>query len=71
MPGGITILCGLLGFPIGLLMLYRGRRLRFCGLSLLSILFLIVAIGLRRKRFQSKSPVTAAQVSTALTLTVQ
>jgi hypothetical protein len=70
-PGGMIILCGLLGFPIGLLMLYRGRRLRFCGLSLLSVLFLVVATGCAGSGSNPSSPVVPAQVSTALTLTVQ
>jgi hypothetical protein len=70
-PGGSTILCGLLGFPIGLLMLYRGRRLRFYGVSLLSVLFLMVAIGCAGSSSNSSSPVVPAQASTTLTLTVQ
>jgi hypothetical protein len=70
-PGGMTILCGMLGFPIGLLILYRGRRLRFYGLSLLSVLLMMVAIGCAGSGSNPSSPVVAAQVSTALTLTVQ
>jgi hypothetical protein len=70
-PGGMILLGGLLGFPIGLLMLYRGRRLRFCGLSLLSVLFLMVAIGCGGSGSNPSSPVVPAQVSTALTVTVQ
>ena len=70
-PGGMTILCGLLGFPIGLLMLYRGRRLRFYGLILLSVLFLIVPIGCGGSGPNPSSAVVAAQASTGLTLTVQ
>jgi MBG domain (YGX type)/Bacterial Ig domain/MBG domain len=69
--GGIIIFCGLLGFPIGLLMLYRGRRLRFYGLSLLSVLFLMVATGCGGSGSNPNSPVVPAQASTAFTLTVQ
>jgi hypothetical protein len=70
-PGGMIIFCGLLGFPIGLLMLHRGRRLRFYGLSLLSVLFLMVAVGCGGSGSNPSSPVVPAQVSTALTVTVQ
>jgi hypothetical protein len=69
--GGIIIFCGLLGFPIGLLMLHRGRRLRFYGLSLLSVLFLMVATGCGGSGSNPNSPVVPAQASTAFTLTVQ
>ena len=68
---GVAIFCGLFGFPIGLLMMYRGRRLRFYGLCLLSVLFLIVPIGCAGGGSNSSAPVVAAQVSTGLTLTVQ
>ena len=68
----MTFLCGLFGFPIGLLMMYRGRRLRFYGLCLLSVLLLMVPIGCAGGgSSNSSTPVVAAQVSTALTLTVQ
>jgi MBG domain (YGX type)/Putative Ig domain/Bacterial Ig domain/MBG domain len=70
-PASSTILCGLIGFPIGLLMLYRGRRFRLYGLGLLSVLFLTVVIGCGGNSSNPSSPVVAAQVSTALTLTVQ
>jgi hypothetical protein len=66
-----TMLCGLFGFPIGLLMLYRGRGLRLYGLGLLSIIFLTVAIGCGGNSSSQNSPVVTAQVSTTLTLTVQ
>jgi MBG domain (YGX type)/Bacterial Ig domain/MBG domain len=65
-----TVLCGLLGFPIGLL-LYHGRRFRFYGLSLLSILMLVVVIGCGGNGSNQSAPVVPAQVSTPLTLTVQ
>jgi hypothetical protein len=70
-PARRAILCGLLGFPIGLLMLYRGRRCRVYGLGLLSVLFLTIAIGCGGNSSTQPSPVVAAQVSTTLTLTVQ
>jgi len=66
-----TLLCGLLGFPIGLLMLYRGRRFRLYGLSVLSIVVLMVGIGCGGNSMTLKSPVNTAQVSTTITLNVQ
>ena len=66
-----TVLCGLLGFPIGLLMLYHGRRFRFYGLSLLTGLLLVFAIGCGGNGSNQSAPVVPAQVSTPLTLTVQ
>ena len=67
---GRAILCGLVGFPIGLLMLYRGRRFRLYGLGLLSVL-LIGAIGCGGSSSDQSSPVVPTQISTSLTLTVQ
>ena len=69
-PSGMAILCGLVGFPIGLLMLYRGRRFRLYGLGLLSVL-LIGAIGCGGSSSDQSSPVVPTQISTSLTLTVQ
>ena len=56
-PARRTILCGLLGFPIGLLMLYRGRRCRVYGLGLLSVIFLTIAIGCGGNNSALPSPV--------------
>ena len=71
-PGGRTILFGLLGFPIGLLMFYRRRRLRFYGLSLLlSAFFLLVASGCGGSVSNPSSPVVGVQASTGVTLIVQ
>ncbi len=66
-----TMLCGLLGFPIGLLMLYRGRKFRLCGLSLLSLLLVMVVVGCGGSGSNQNVPVVPAQVSTQLTFTVQ
>jgi hypothetical protein len=68
---GMTVLCGLFGFPIGLLMLRRGRIFQSYGLSLLlGALLLTVAIGCGDGSNQN-SPIVPAQASTTLTLTVQ
>jgi hypothetical protein len=66
-----TVLCGLLGLPIGLQMLYRGRKFRLCGLSLLSLFVVMVVIGCGGSGSTQNAPVVPAQVSTPLTLTVQ
>jgi Bacterial Ig domain/Putative Ig domain/MBG domain (YGX type)/MBG domain len=68
---GATVLCGLLRFPIGLLLLYRGRRFQLYGVSLLSILLLMVVIGCAGNGSNQSPPVVPAQVSTPLTLTIQ
>jgi hypothetical protein len=68
---GTTTLCGLFGLPIGLLMLYRGRKFRLYGLSLLSVLLLMVATGCGGNSPTQSTPIVPAQVSTTLTLTVQ
>jgi hypothetical protein len=71
MPVGMTALCGLFGFPIGLLMLRR-RRFQPYGLSLLlGALLLTLASGCGGKGSNQSSPVVPAQASTTLTLTVQ
>jgi hypothetical protein len=70
-PAVMTVLCGLFGFPIGLLMLRRGRRFRLYGLSALGVLFLTVAIGCGGNSSNQSSPVVPAQVSAALTLNIQ
>ncbi len=67
----MTLLSGLLGFPIGLLILYRGRRLRLCGFGLLSVLLIMVSTGCGGGNSNPGTPVAAAQVSTTLTLIVQ
>jgi hypothetical protein len=71
-PAGMTVLCALFGFPIGLLMLRRDRRFRPYGLSLLlSALLITVASGCGGNSSNQSTPVVPAQVSTSLTLTVQ
>jgi hypothetical protein len=70
-PVGMTVLCSLLGFPIGLLVLRRGRRFQPYGLSLLlGALLLTAAIGCGDGSNQN-SPVVPAQASTTVMLTVQ
>ena len=69
-PGGMTVLCGLFGFPIGLLMLRRGRRFQHRLILLLGALLLTVAIGCGGGSNQN-TPIVPAQASTTLTLTVQ
>jgi hypothetical protein len=67
----MTALCGLLGFPIGLLILRRGRRFRLYGLSVFCALLLAGMIGCSGTGVGTQPPVPTAQVSTVLTLTVQ
>jgi large repetitive protein len=67
----MTLACGLLGFPFGLLLFYRGRSCRLYGLGLLSVLLIMVVTGCGGGSSNPSSPVAAAQVSTTLTLTVQ
>jgi hypothetical protein len=66
-----TVLCCLLGFPVGLLVLYRGRKLRSYGLSVLSILLLAVLIGCGGSTQSQNAPVVPAQASTVIALTVK
>lgn len=68
---GATVLCGLFGFPLGLVILLRGRRLRLYSLGVISALLLMVAIGCGGNSTMQKTPVVSAQSSTAVTLTVQ
>jgi hypothetical protein len=68
---GAAVLCGLLGFPLGLVILLRGRRLRLYSLGVMSVLLLMVAIGCGGKAVNQQSPVVATQSSTVVTLTVQ
>jgi hypothetical protein len=70
-PVAMTVLCGLLGFPIGLLNLRRSRRFRTYGLCLLlGALLLTGAIGCGSGSNQN-TPVVPAQASTTVTVTVQ
>jgi len=66
-----TILYGMLGFPIGLLMLHRGSKFRLYALSALSVLLLVLVIGCGGSSSTQKPAVANAQVSTGLTLTVK
>ncbi len=68
---GATVLCGLFGFPLGLVILLRGRRFRMLSLGVMSVLLLVVAIGCGGNSVMQKSPVVSAQSSTVVTLTVQ
>jgi hypothetical protein len=68
---GVTVLCGLFGFPLGLVILLRGRRLRFYSLGAMSVLLLMVAIGCGGNTVSQKTPVVSAQSSAVVTLTVQ
>lgn len=67
------LLGGIFGFPLGMLLLYRGRRLRSCGLGVLSVALLLYTAGCGRSfpPGSANSPVTNAQASTTLTLTVK
>jgi hypothetical protein len=69
-PTNATMLCSLLGLPIGVLILYRGRKFRLYGLSVLCILTLAGMTGCGSSGTRL-SPVNAAQISATLTLTVQ
>jgi hypothetical protein len=68
---GAAVLCCLFGFPLGLVILLRGRKIRLYSLGVMSVLLLMVAIGCGGNSVMQKSPVTSAQRSTVVTLTVQ
>jgi hypothetical protein len=72
-----TLLYGFLGFPLGLLTLYRGRKYRrrawsaLCGLSLLLVIGFAIGCGSSVTSNSTSSPSVAAQASTTVTLTVK
>jgi hypothetical protein len=68
---GAAVLCGLFGFPLGLVILLRGRKIRLYSLGVMSVLLLMVAIGCGGNSVMQKTPVVSTQSSTAITLTVQ